>query len=51
VMAAGCGFGGESNRLTLLYRDGRSDRWPLCSKEQCAEGLIDVLATMLEETS
>lgn len=42
VREAGAGFGGDTNRLTLISREGEEDLG-LCSKEACAKALLDRL--------
>ena len=38
---AGAGFGVDTNRVTILYADGRADALPLQSKAEIAMGIID----------
>lgn len=43
----GAGFAVETNRVDLLWPDGRSERLPLLSKEEVAGRLLDEVARML----
>src|SRR5690606_25643136 len=47
VGEAGAGFAVETNRVDLLWPDGRSEALPLLSKEQVASRLLDEVARML----
>ncbi len=42
------GFAVETNRVTVLDRDGGSDDWPLLSKRQVADRLLDLVAARLD---
>ncbi|WP_027483787.1 bifunctional phosphopantothenoylcysteine decarboxylase/phosphopantothenate--cysteine ligase CoaBC [Deinococcus pimensis] len=42
----GTGFGGETNQVTLVRADGSSDAWPLMSKREVAERLLDEAARL-----
>jgi phosphopantothenoylcysteine decarboxylase/phosphopantothenate--cysteine ligase len=42
-------FGGATNRVVLLGRDGREEAWPELSKEALASRLAAFLADRLEE--
>jgi len=48
ITDADAGFGADTNRVTLLYADGRSEPLPLMSKAEVAEVLIERIATLLE---
>lgn len=48
ISSPDAGFGVETNRLTLLYADGRSEALPLMGKDEAARLLIERLATLLE---
>jgi phosphopantothenoylcysteine synthetase/decarboxylase len=39
----------DTNRLTLLYADGRIEELPLMSKRACAERVIEVVAEHLRQ--
>ncbi|HEX6989640.1 MAG TPA: bifunctional phosphopantothenoylcysteine decarboxylase/phosphopantothenate--cysteine ligase CoaBC [Bacillota bacterium] len=43
----GAGFAAETNRVDLLWADGRSEALPLLSKEEVARRLLDEVARML----
>jgi phosphopantothenoylcysteine decarboxylase/phosphopantothenate--cysteine ligase len=44
VTAPGAGFGVDTNVVTLVDAEGRSESWPLMSKRQVAERLFDEVA-------
>jgi len=48
ISTPGSGFGVDTNRLTLLYADGREEALPLMSKVEAAETIIERLAVLLE---
>jgi phosphopantothenoylcysteine decarboxylase/phosphopantothenate--cysteine ligase len=48
ISAPDAGFGVDTNRVTLLYADGRREALPLMSKEQVAESIVERLAAFLE---
>jgi phosphopantothenoylcysteine decarboxylase/phosphopantothenate--cysteine ligase len=48
ISAADAGFAVETNRVTLLFADGRKEMLPLMSKSEVAETIIERLATLLE---
>lgn len=43
----GAGFGGETNRVTLLARDGRREELPLMLKSELADLLLDRVAGLI----
>lgn len=43
----GAGFGGETNRVTILHSDGREDVLPLLSKRDVADEVFDRIEAML----
>jgi phosphopantothenoylcysteine decarboxylase/phosphopantothenate--cysteine ligase len=49
VSAPDAGFGVDTNRITLLFADGRQEALPLMSKEQAAEIIIERLTVLLSE--
>lgn len=42
----GAGFGAETNRATLLWRDGRVEALPMMSKRALAEHIVDAVADL-----
>ena len=42
----GAGFGGDTNRVTLLYPDGRDEVLPLQSKSEVADAILDRVERM-----
>jgi phosphopantothenoylcysteine decarboxylase/phosphopantothenate--cysteine ligase len=48
ISAADAGFGADTNRVTLLFADGRREALPLMSKAEVAEAIIAQLSTLLE---
>jgi phosphopantothenoylcysteine decarboxylase/phosphopantothenate--cysteine ligase len=48
ISADDAGFAVETNRVTLLFADGRQESLPLMSKSKVAEAIIERLATLLE---
>jgi phosphopantothenoylcysteine decarboxylase/phosphopantothenate--cysteine ligase len=48
ISAPDAGFGVDTNRVTLLYADGRKEALPLMSKEQVAESIVERVAEFLE---
>ncbi|MBA2374247.1 MAG: bifunctional phosphopantothenoylcysteine decarboxylase/phosphopantothenate--cysteine ligase CoaBC [Chloroflexi bacterium] len=49
VSEPGSGFGTETNRVTILDRDGRVDELPLLSKREVADRILDRVALALDE--
>ncbi|BCW95222.1 MAG: bifunctional phosphopantothenoylcysteine decarboxylase/phosphopantothenate--cysteine ligase CoaBC [Fimbriimonadales bacterium] len=47
VLEAGSGFEVDTNRLTLLYADGRVEELPQMSKRACAERVIEAVVERL----
>ena len=47
ISAADAGFGMDTNRVTLLYPDGRTEPLPLMSKEQVAEEVVGRLTALI----
>ena len=43
----GAGFGGDTNRVTLMSRDGKREELPLMLKTELAEELLDRIGAML----
>jgi phosphopantothenoylcysteine decarboxylase/phosphopantothenate--cysteine ligase len=48
ISAEDAGFAVETNRVTLLFADGRKESLPLMSKTEVAETIIERLAALLE---
>jgi phosphopantothenoylcysteine decarboxylase/phosphopantothenate--cysteine ligase len=48
VAEAGSGFGTDTNRVTLYSADGSVDPWPLLSKREVADRLLDRVASALD---
>jgi phosphopantothenoylcysteine decarboxylase/phosphopantothenate--cysteine ligase len=48
ISASDAGFGVDTNRITLLYADGRREPLPLMSKDEVAATIIARVATLLE---
>jgi phosphopantothenoylcysteine decarboxylase/phosphopantothenate--cysteine ligase len=48
ISSEDAGFAVETNRVTLLFADGRRESLPLLSKSEVAEMIIERLAAMLE---
>jgi len=49
VLEPGSGFEVDTNRLTLLYADGRIEELPMMPKRACAERIIEVVAEHLRQ--
>ena len=48
ISASGAGFASETNRVTLLFADGRREDLPLMSKNEVAEIIVGRVADLLE---
>jgi phosphopantothenoylcysteine decarboxylase/phosphopantothenate--cysteine ligase len=48
ISAADAGFAVDTNRVTLLFADGRKQSLPLMGKDEVAETVIEQLAKLLE---
>jgi phosphopantothenoylcysteine decarboxylase/phosphopantothenate--cysteine ligase len=48
ISSPDAGFGTDTNRVTLLFADGRTEALPLMSKAEVAEAIIEHVATLLE---
>jgi phosphopantothenoylcysteine decarboxylase/phosphopantothenate--cysteine ligase len=48
VSAPDSGFSGDTNRVTLLFADGRREPLPLMRKEEVAESIVEHVAKLLE---
>ena len=49
ISASDAGFAVETNRITLLYADGRRESLPLMGKDEVAEAMIERVAAFLEK--
>ena len=49
VTAPDVGFEGDTNRVTLIFSDGRIEELPLRTKEQVAENIINKIQTWVIE--
>jgi phosphopantothenoylcysteine decarboxylase/phosphopantothenate--cysteine ligase len=50
VSAEGSGFGSDTNRVTVLGRDGSADEWPLLAKREVADRLLDRIVALWTAT-
>ena len=41
----GAGFGYDTNKVKIFFEDGSSDDWPLMSKNEVADKLVDIIVT------
>jgi len=48
ISASDAGFGVDTNRITLLFADGRQESLPLMSKAEVAEIIVEHVAALLE---
>jgi phosphopantothenoylcysteine decarboxylase/phosphopantothenate--cysteine ligase len=48
ISAKDAGFGTETNRVTLLFANGKQESLPLMSKAEVAEAMIERIAALLE---
>ncbi len=48
ITGSDSGFGAETNRVTLLFPNGKNEALPLMSKTEVAEAIIDHIAALLE---
>ncbi|MEO8571445.1 MAG: bifunctional phosphopantothenoylcysteine decarboxylase/phosphopantothenate--cysteine ligase CoaBC [Chloroflexota bacterium] len=49
VTEPGSGFGTDTNRVTILGADGSRDEWPILSKREVADRLLDLIGPALDE--
>lgn len=49
ISAIDAGFAVETNRITLLYADGRRENLPLMGKDEVAEAIMERVAALLEK--
>ncbi|MBN1643643.1 MAG: bifunctional phosphopantothenoylcysteine decarboxylase/phosphopantothenate--cysteine ligase CoaBC [Dehalococcoidales bacterium] len=48
VSAEGSGFGTDTNKVTILLKNGRQESLPLMSKREVAEKILDKMGKMME---
>jgi phosphopantothenoylcysteine decarboxylase / phosphopantothenate---cysteine ligase len=48
VSEPGSGFGTETNRVTIFSADGPPEAWPLLTKREVADGILDLVAIRLD---
>lgn len=48
VAAAGSGFGTDTNEVTVFSATGEPERWPLLTKREVADRLLDLVAARLD---
>ncbi|TMD27464.1 MAG: hypothetical protein E6I94_09520, partial [Chloroflexi bacterium] len=48
VAEAGSGFGTATNRVTVFSADGEPDAWPLLTKREVADRLLDLVVARLD---
>jgi phosphopantothenoylcysteine decarboxylase/phosphopantothenate--cysteine ligase len=48
ISASDAGFGAETNRVTLLFSDGKQESLPLMSKVEVAEIIVAHIANLLD---
>ena len=51
VTAADSGFGTDTNKVTLLFRDGRTEDLPLMSKREVADIILDRVVAILGKSN
>jgi phosphopantothenoylcysteine decarboxylase/phosphopantothenate--cysteine ligase len=49
VSQAGAGFNVDTNRVTLILRDGSEENLPLMQKEELADVILDRVAALLRK--
>ncbi len=49
ISASDAGFAVETNRITLLYADGRRESLPLMGKDEVADAIMERVAALLEK--
>ena len=49
VAEAGSGFGTDTNRVTVFASDAEPDAWPLMTKREVADRLLDLVAARLDD--
>jgi phosphopantothenoylcysteine decarboxylase/phosphopantothenate--cysteine ligase len=48
ISSKAAGFGADTNRITLLFADGKQEAYPVMSKNEVAEIIMRHIATLLE---
>ncbi|MDP9483334.1 MAG: bifunctional phosphopantothenoylcysteine decarboxylase/phosphopantothenate synthase [Chloroflexota bacterium] len=48
VAEAGSGFGSDTNRVTVYRADGEPEAWPMLSKREVADRLLDLVVARLD---
>ncbi len=51
VLAEGSGFGTDTNQVTIFFKDGSSEPWPLLTKDEVAVRLWDTVVTLREQAA
>ena len=51
VTEPGSGFDTDTNRVTLLFADGRSEAFPLLCKREVAARLLDAIIPLVPRSS
>jgi phosphopantothenoylcysteine decarboxylase / phosphopantothenate---cysteine ligase len=51
VQEAGAGFGIDTNIVTFYKKDGEMKKWPILTKKEVAQKIIDEVQKMLKEQS
>ncbi len=49
ITAADSGFGADTNKVTIIDRDGRAEELPLLSKREVAEKILDRIAEFIKK--
>jgi len=47
IMAEGCGFGSDSNKVVMIDRKGNMEETPLLSKREVADKILDKVVSLL----
>ena len=48
VRSKGSGFGADTNKVTIIKKDGKQEDLPLMSKREVADKILDNVAKMLK---
>lgn len=49
ITEKGCGFGTDTNRVTIVDSKGKADTLPLLTKSECADRLLDRIVPLLKK--